>query len=136
MAISPVDKIPELDKPATHKSLILADLHEAINKEIPIFEIVGDYKYETMHSYVRAIARDVFKREYCTPAVKSIKPSNGTKRDKTDIGELKSLNDCCDEIISVQCRKLEDRKHIYVQINLEKLKSFRTDITFGHYNMQ
>lgn len=59
--IKPIDEIPQNigQKRESYRKNIRDDIQEAIDKGIPRFEFVGDYKYKYLANYAREEARKV-----------------------------------------------------------------------------
>ena len=59
--IKPIDEIPQNigQKRESYRQNIRDDIQEAIDKGIPRFEFVGDYKYKYLANYAREEARNV-----------------------------------------------------------------------------
>lgn len=83
MAIKIIDSMPR-DKKASTREQIEADIKEALENDIHLFEFVGDYNFKHLGEYARSVVDRIrakkvheiqqnFKNEYFTEEQKNIK---------------------------------------------------------------
>lgn len=118
MSIKPIKEIPMNTKDAreSYRARIRADINEALEKRIDKFEFEGDYNYKYLAQYAREEADRIIRHI-----------TNKHDREITKVLQ-KEFNEeyiyvppLREAIIVVSNRKLEDRNHVYVSIDYEKL---------------
>ena len=118
MSIKPIKEIPMNTKDAreSYRARIRADINEALEKRIDMFEFEGDYNYKYLAQYAREEADRIIRHI-----------TNKHDREITKVLQ-KEFNEeyiyvppIREAIIVISNRKLEDRNHVYVSIDYEKL---------------
>ncbi len=118
MSIKPIKEIPMNTKDAreSYRARIRADINEALEKRIDKFEFEGDYNYKYLAQYAREEADRIIRHI-----------TNKHDREITKVLQ-KEFNEeyiyvppLREAVIVISNRKLEDRNHVYVSIDYEKL---------------
>ena len=118
MSIKPIKEIPMNTKDAreSYRARIRADINEALEKRIDKFEFEGDYNYKYLAQYAREEADRIIRH------ITNKHDREITKVLQKEFNEeyiyVPSLREA---IIVISNRKLEDRNHVYVSIDYEKL---------------
>ena len=118
MSIKPIKEIPMNTKDAreSYRARIRADINEALEKRIDKFEFEGDYNYKYLAQYAREEADRIIRHI-----------TNKHDREITKVLQKEFNEDYIyvpplrEAIIVISNRKLEDRNHVYVSIDYEKL---------------
>ena len=137
MAIKKVDFIPSAYvKAVSTRQKVRADLEEAINNRIPMFEFEGDYNYKTLGSYARDEADRLFREWVFYPAVESVKSTLGKELGRDDI-ECERLYREYKQVFKIHGVTQKDRVHVYVEIDFDFLDKYtdtlmrRTRVQYG-----
>lgn len=123
MAIKVVDEIPKTNQSRSNRDMIRADIQEALDKGIILFEFEGDYNYKYLAQYVKEEV-DRFKARKVREVQTKFKEENLTEDEKTIRGFrfwFKSSYEYKHEWIKVSSCKEEDRRRVFCKIDDVKL---------------
>lgn len=112
MAIKQIDSLPATSKKMSSRVYIRADIEEAINNNIELFEFVGDYyNYKYLAGYARQEARKIFRRKV-HDRFRELCKEKGYENLYPDMY-------LCDKLFQVKSITEKDRKHVYMSITLK-----------------
>ena len=120
MSIKPINKIPMTVKEGreSYRARIRADIEEALSKRIEYFEFEGDYNYKYLAQYAREEADRIIRH------ITHKHESKITNILKEEFNEeyiyVPWLRDS-DRIIKAHNHKGEDRNHVYMSIDYDRL---------------
>lgn len=115
MSIKPLDEIPlnTADKRQSYRAMIRKDIQTAIDQRISKFEFEGEYNWKYLAQYAREEADGIWRNTWWD-IMRKAKDENGIKG---YIGNP-SYNKKYD-YIRISSVKMEDRMHVYCQIDYE-----------------
>ncbi len=126
-SIKPIENIPDVPQKITQRDLIRKDIKEALSNKVSQFELINDaYKYDTLAQNTKSVLEEWFRGKIFCPAYK-----NAKERLKTKITEPfwgKNWFEYKQNVFKVSKRKLEDRVHVYVTINLDFIDNIERTI--------
>lgn len=126
MSIKEVKELPltQRERYDSYRSMIRADLEEAIRNRISTFEFEGDYNYKYLAQYAREEAGRLFTFRVYRDASKRVKQELASKFPENKYifpeSEFKYKN----RYIKIRTKKGEDRIHVYGQIDFEFADTF------------
>lgn len=123
MAIKVIDEIPKTLKASSSKELIKADIQEAIDKSISLFEFEGDYNYKYLGSYARDCAEDI-KRTKIKNIQREYRTANLTDDEKNKRGfyvHFKPYWDYKRDWITISTAKGDDHRRVFCKIGDVKI---------------
>lgn len=119
MAIKIIDEIPQYQKSSNQRDCIRADIQEAIDKGIALFEFEGDYNYKYLAQYAREVARHITTVR-ARAIRKKFKEDNYTEEEKNIKGFYVWFSGDYiykDNWIRIVTRKGDDRRRVFCSIN-------------------
>ena len=120
MSIKPISKIPMTVKGEreSYRARIRADIEEALSKRIEYFEFEGDYNYKYLAQYAREEADRIIRH---ITRKHELKISDVLKKEfNEEYIYVPWLRDS-DRIIKAHNHKGEDRNHVYMSIDYDRL---------------
>lgn len=123
MSIREVKELPKEIKQKSARELIRADIQEALDKGINLFEFEGDYNYKYLTGYANDVADDI-RREKVREIQREFKRKNLTEEEKTIKGFHVFFNGGWKYKrywIKAFSQKGEERRRVFCQIEDIKL---------------
>jgi len=123
MSIREIKELPKEIKQKSARELIRADIQEALDKGINLFEFEGDYNYKYLTSYANEVAEDI-RRKKVREIQREFKNENLTEEEKTIKGFylfFKSGWEYKGYWIKAFSQKGEEHRRIFCQIEDIKL---------------
>lgn len=116
MSIKKINAIPTPAQRLSQRSLIVADVREAVQNGISQFEFDGDmYNYKTLAGNARDAVKKWFRQEVYGPALNNVYEQLGSREYTTS----KGCYEYSWEAYSISQRKMEDRVHVYCTLDLD-----------------